>query len=215
MYAEFLQPEGWRIEEADDGREALAKAIALIPTVLVTETRLTGISGIDLCTLLRRDEATRKIPIVIVTADAFKDDVQRARISGADAVLTKPCLPERLAAELARLVADMPDRHDRAGAERNSRIEQLPRSLRALARSPQAAGQTRVKRTHGPADAVAAASPPLPLVCPSCDRPLTFERSHVGGVGPRHIEQWDYFMCTAGCGMFQYRVRTRKLRRVS
>jgi hypothetical protein len=52
------------------------------------------------------------------------------------------------------------------------------------------------------------------LVCPSCDRPLRYRRSHIGGVSERLSEQWDYFDCVQGCGTFQYRQRTRKVRRV-
>jgi hypothetical protein len=58
-------------------------------------------------------------------------------------------------------------------------------------------------------------TPPLPppeLVCPSCDQKLAYECSHVGGVSDRHPEQWDAFRCTS-CGSFEYRQRTRKLRR--
>jgi hypothetical protein len=56
--------------------------------------------------------------------------------------------------------------------------------------------------------------PPPQLVCPGCDQPLTYQHSHVGGVSERHREQWDYFECLNGCGRFQYRQRTRKLRRL-
>ena len=53
------------------------------------------------------------------------------------------------------------------------------------------------------------------LLCPVCDKPLAYRRSHVGGVSARHPEQWDYYECTvSACGTFQYRQRTRKLRRV-
>ncbi len=55
---------------------------------------------------------------------------------------------------------------------------------------------------------------PPALVCPSCDQPLRYVKSHIGGVSVRHQEQWDYFECEGGCGTFQYRQRTRKLRRV-
>jgi hypothetical protein len=56
-------------------------------------------------------------------------------------------------------------------------------------------------------------SPP-PLLCPTCDGPLTYDRSHIGGVSARHTEQWDYYSCPS-CGAFQYRHRTRKLKRTS
>jgi hypothetical protein len=59
-------------------------------------------------------------------------------------------------------------------------------------------------------------TPPLvppALTCPSCDRALTYHVSQIGGVSERHPEQWDYFWCSR-CGAFQYRQRTRKLRRL-
>jgi hypothetical protein len=47
-----------------------------------------------------------------------------------------------------------------------------------------------------------------------CDLTLRYLRSHIGGVNARNPEQWDYFECARGCGTFQYRERTRKLRKV-
>jgi hypothetical protein len=51
------------------------------------------------------------------------------------------------------------------------------------------------------------------LWCPRCDRPLDYQRSFVGGVSQRQLEQWDEFECPSKCGVFEYRHRTRKLRR--
>ena len=65
MYAEYLAFGAWSVDQASDGREALAKAIASRPDVIVTESRLPGISGFDLCSILKQDPATRSIPIVI------------------------------------------------------------------------------------------------------------------------------------------------------
>jgi CheY-like chemotaxis protein len=53
------------------------------------------------------------------------------------------------------------------------------------------------------------------LLCPSCSHWLRYQHSHIGGVSDRHSEQWDYYVCSASCGPFQYRQRTRKLRRVA
>ena len=63
MYAEYLRlSAACETDEAEDGREALAKAMSRHPDVIVTETRLPGINGFDLCTLLRRDTSTSAIP---------------------------------------------------------------------------------------------------------------------------------------------------------
>src|SRR5262245_49426419 len=92
------------LDEARDGREALATALARPHDLVVTETRLAGISGYELCELLRRDVATRATPIVVITGEASATTVERARAAGADAVLLKPCLPDVLLAEMRRLL---------------------------------------------------------------------------------------------------------------
>jgi len=177
MYAEYLRlSSAWAVDEASDGREALAKAISRVPAVIVTETRLPGLSGFDLCRLLRSDAVTADLSIIVVTGDALEADVARARMAGADAVLVKPCLPDRLCGEIGRVTS-----------------REQEKLIASATVDPQL-------------------TPPS-VVCPTCDTPLRYLRSHVGGVG-RHPEQWDYFECTAGCGLFQYRQRTRKLRRV-
>ena len=186
MYAEYLRlSSAWLVDEAADGREALAKAISQRPAVVVTETRLPGMSGFDLCQILRSDTLTATISIVVVTGDALESDIRRARMSGADTVLVKPCLPERLHAEIDRVVARGNDPGDG--------------DVTLLVARPQ---------TDPPHF-----TPPAAL-CPACEGPMRYLRSHMGGVGRRLREQWDYFECASGCGTFQYRQRTRKLRKV-
>jgi CheY-like chemotaxis protein len=105
MYAEYLRHYGVVVEEAEDGPEALAKAIAVRPEVIVADALLPGIGGYKLCRTLRQTGATRTIPVVIVTADARPRSLSQGHESGADSVLVKPCLPETLHAciqELAR-----------------------------------------------------------------------------------------------------------------
>ena len=52
-------------------------------------------------------------------------------------------------------------------------------------------------------------APPL-LHCPHCDRALIYRQTVLAGLTP--LERWDYFDCPR-CGPFEYRHRTRKLRR--
>ncbi len=206
MYSEYLRVHECLVEQAADGREALAKALARHHDVIVTETRLPGIDGYQLCDLLRRDEATEKTPIVVVSGEAYAADVERAYRVGANAVLTKPCLPDVLWSHI-RQVLDAP-------------AESLPRhesqGLGATEERPAANGDTRrpiMSRMHQRGDTTAPPKAPPVLVCPLCDTPLAYQFSYVGGVSVRHAEQWDYFECPNGCGPFQYRQRTRKLRR--
>jgi DNA-binding response OmpR family regulator len=214
MYAEYFAYASWVIEEADDGREALAKAITSLPDIIVTNTRLPGINGFDLCTLLRRDAATRAIPIVVVTGDTLDADVKRAHIAGADAVLVNPCLPETLLTEIRRLLEQSSSLRERSRLARERLHDEFLRSDRLIERSREMGRRTMLSKTHTRHDTTTPSVQPPALVCPDCDLPLRYLRSHIGGVNARNPEQWDYFECTRGCGSFQYRERTRKLRKV-
>lgn len=215
MYAEFLKGFAYAIDEAEDGREALAKALTRHHDIVITETRLGGINGIELCRLLRRDPATSELPIVFVTGDAFEDDTGRAKSAGADSVLVKPCLPETLMFEMRRLLSESKELRERARVARQNFQQQRDRSERLLSVSREHQRRLTLSRAHVRQQTTAPPEPPPALVCPACDQPLSYERSHIGGVNARSSEQWDYYECSSGCGTFQYRHRTRKLRRMT
>jgi CheY-like chemotaxis protein len=203
MYAEYFQAHRCHVEEAIDGREALAKALAVHHHVIVTETQLPGIDGHRLCELLRRDEATRETPIIVVTATASFGDIERAYRSGADLVLAKPCLPDTLWSQV-RALLDSGAGEAAAGTVVPG--HRLDDRVRRPSRRPV------LSRLHQRGDTTSPPKVPPPLVCPACDALLIYLRSQLGGVSERHAEQWDYYECPNGCGPFQYRHRTRKLR---
>jgi len=212
MYAEHLRQLMYDVDEADDGREALAKAISRRPTVIVTETWLPGISGFELCRLLRTDKTTKAIPIVVVTGDGLASDVKLAEAAGADAVLIKPCLPGRLTAEIDRLLLRSQELRARGRAVRDDIAAHVARSSELVSRSQAKARRVVMSHSHQRHDTTGPPAPPPALVCPDCDRPMRYVKSHIGGVSERQREQWDYYECV--CGTFQYRQRTRKVRRV-
>jgi CheY-like chemotaxis protein len=218
LYAAFLELSACEIEQAEDGPTALAKAIARHPDIIVSETHLPSISGFDLCRLLHADEATREIPFIFVTADASAAGVQLAERSEVDALLVKPCPPATLANSMRNVLGLSSDLRARSRALRIKAAEQLHRSERVLARGKTPNARVEHRQTLKAAlDRRFTTTPPLEppsLHCPVCDRGLEYQRSHVGGVNERLQEQWDYFECHAGCGTFQYRQRTRKVRRV-
>lgn len=209
LYREEFARAGCNVVEAADGRDALAKALPSPPSLVITELTLPFVNGYALCDILRRDPLTAGVPILVVTAAGSAgrpDDI------GVDALVLKPTAPDRLVGEARRLLAT-PRAFRASGAA----------SAAASAHERQSAGLPAASKTHGRishakahqrfATASPPKSPPV-LSCPSCDRALKYERSHVGGVSDRHSEQWDYFVCVDGCGVFQYRQRTRRVRRV-
>jgi len=196
LYRLSLQSAGAKISDAQDGRDALAKAYSDQPDAIVASVQLPFIDGIELCKLLRLDPATARVPVVLVTTNPEAPAVEDLWRAGADAVFTKPFPPESLLPELAQLIRTGRPRFEISGGSGGVAPTSAPNDRRR-----------RRQRDPAPFEA-----PPL-LRCPVCDRRLEYERSHTGGIGARGAEQWDYFSCVQ-CGTFQYRHRTRKLRRV-
>jgi CheY-like chemotaxis protein len=214
LYTEFLELNRWRVIAASGGPEALAKAIAERPDVVVSETRLPGFDGLTLSELLRRDCSTAHIPVVLVSSDASANLTRAA--ATATGVLTKPFLPETL----LELIEEVLERSRELRLKSTAvQATAQTRSARATAvfervRQQRVVGMT-LKKALQRGDTVVPPTPPPTLMCPNCDKPLKYLRSHLGGVSVKHREQWDYFECPRRCGTFEYRTRTRKLKRVT
>jgi len=200
MYREWFQLSGCEVVEAIDGREALAEALIRPPALVISELRLPFIDGHALCEILRRDHETARIPILLVTSDGRTAELARAKAAGASALIVKPATPEQMLEQSNRLLAVTPSPPDGEAAVAPEPAP--PRSSRRMSKS-----LVRISTTTPPL------TPPR-AVCPSCDRLLTYRHSHIGGVSQRHPEQWDLYLCPGPCGMFEYRHRTRRLRRL-
>jgi CheY-like chemotaxis protein len=107
LYAEYLRRIGMIVLEADTPEEALAKAPNT--TVVVTDLRLRQREdGLELIRQLRRDDATRNTPIIVLTAAAMQADREKALSAGCDAFIAMPCLPAELVTVLRYLVERVP-----------------------------------------------------------------------------------------------------------
>jgi two-component system, cell cycle response regulator DivK len=104
MYVQFLTFEGFRVAEADNGKEAIDKALTLRPDVIVMDLSLPIMDGWEATRRLKADERTRRIPVVALTGHALGGHSDRARDAGCDSYLTKPCLPEELVIEIKRML---------------------------------------------------------------------------------------------------------------
>jgi two-component system cell cycle response regulator DivK len=127
MYAEYLRWSGFHVESCEAGREAFAKALALHPDVVCASFVMADGTGAELCAALHADQRTSRIPVIILTTLTTAVEMQVARASGCDALLVKPCLPERLLEEATRLITASRHPHGRprlrraAGQPRGSR----------------------------------------------------------------------------------------------
>src|SRR5947209_16187551 len=99
-----LESEGFVVEQAHNGLQALDKARLDTPDLVLTDIAVPGLDGISLCRQLRADPRTRDIPVLAVTGydDRHYDD--RAIEAGANRILNKPLRPDVLVAETRNLL---------------------------------------------------------------------------------------------------------------
>jgi len=103
MYAEFLELAGYQVSQARNGSEALRKADELVPDVILMDLSLPDMDGSDVIRRLRATSRTRSIPVVVVTGHSPEN--LEAEFLEYDGFVTKPCPPDALVAEVARLLA--------------------------------------------------------------------------------------------------------------
>jgi two-component system cell cycle response regulator DivK len=105
IYVQFLTYSGLRVEEAENGHQALEKAFTLRPDVIVMDLSLPGLDGWEATRRLKRDPRTCEIPVIALTGHALAGHSKGALDAGCDAFITKPCLPERLLEEIRAILA--------------------------------------------------------------------------------------------------------------
>ena len=109
MYSQFLEFSGFRVAEAQNGHEALEKAFALRPDLIVMDLSLPGLDGWEATRRLKADDRTRATPVIALTGHALAGHSKGAMDAGCDAFITKPCLPERLLEEITSMLKGRPE----------------------------------------------------------------------------------------------------------
>ncbi len=104
MYARFLEFSGFRAAQAANGQEALEKAFAERPDLVVMDLSLPGLDGWEATRRLKADARTKDVPVVAVTGHALEGSRQSAEKAGCDGYIPKPCLPIDLVTEIKRVL---------------------------------------------------------------------------------------------------------------
>jgi len=99
-----LEKQGFRVEEAADGQEALLRVAETKPDLILLDWMLPTLSGLEVCRQIRRRPATRELPIIMVTARTEDQDAVRALDTGADDYIAKPFVMEALLARIRALL---------------------------------------------------------------------------------------------------------------
>ncbi len=99
-----LEKQGFRVDEAVDGQEALTRIAEAQPDIVLLDWMLPVMSGIEVCRQIRRRPQTRDLPVIIVTARTEDQDSVRGLNTGADDYITKPFNMEALLARMRALL---------------------------------------------------------------------------------------------------------------
>jgi len=99
-----LEKQGFRVEEAVDGQEALTRITEAVPDIVLLDWMLPVMSGIEVCRQIRRRPATRDLPVIMVTARTEDQDAVRGLNTGADDYITKPFNMDALLARMRALL---------------------------------------------------------------------------------------------------------------
>ena len=125
MYTEFFRYEGLLPVPVSNARDGLT--VARRADIVVTGLLLPGdIDGIEFIARLKRDERTKRIPLIVLTACAWKSDRERAEKAGCDVFLAKPCLPDHLLREVRILLAASKPHDNRRLSTALDRLDDVP-----------------------------------------------------------------------------------------
>ncbi len=105
MYEERLKAEGYTVQGAKDGEEAIQKAKADKPSVILLDIMMPKINGLDVLKMLKADDDTKEIPVIILTALIQDVDKTKGLTSGADDYIVKSeTMPGEVIAKIHKAV---------------------------------------------------------------------------------------------------------------
>jgi len=104
LFCDLLRAHGFHADAVRDGRDALDRARAIGPDLIIMDIQMPHVSGLDLIEQAKADPALAGIPIMAVTAYAAKGDEQRIREAGAEAYVSKPVTVSRFLQAVGGLI---------------------------------------------------------------------------------------------------------------
>ena len=89
-FLRFIFQTRYRVEEAENGAEALQKATELVPSIIVSDVMMPVMDGLEFCARVKEEVPTSHIPVILLTARALEEQKADGYEHGADSYLTKP-----------------------------------------------------------------------------------------------------------------------------
>ncbi|MDD5502461.1 MAG: response regulator [Candidatus Thermoplasmatota archaeon] len=102
-----LEGEGYKVSTAADGDEAVAKALAEVPDLVLLDIVLPGKSGFDVCKIIKQDPKTKFVPVILFSALGRDTDKRMGKEAGADGYIVKPFAIDILLAEIEKHIVQL------------------------------------------------------------------------------------------------------------
>ncbi len=112
-----LEKDGYAVTGVASGEDAAPRALQLRPDLIILDLMLPGLDGLTVCKHLKREEATRGIPVIMLTARGSEADIVTGLELGADDYVTKPFSPRVLVARVRSVLRRPRGAADPPGAD--------------------------------------------------------------------------------------------------
>lgn len=103
-----LEAAGYAVAQAEDGEQGVRLSQSLRPDLILMDVMMPKVDGRLACRVLKSNDATKNIPVIMLTAMGQQIDELRGWEAGADEYLTKPCDHKRLLELIAQLLSGKP-----------------------------------------------------------------------------------------------------------
>lgn len=104
----LLTSRGYKVSGAPDGKAALACVASMKPDLVLLDIMLPEIDGFEVCRQIKTNEATKHIPVIMLTAKRSREDIAMGEQAGADWYMTKPLKSAMLIDTVQRFLSGAP-----------------------------------------------------------------------------------------------------------
>ena len=104
VFSAILNYDGYRIVEATNGEEGVARVLEFRPDLVITDIDMPVMDGFAAARVIRADDRIRGVPILVITGNAFTTAEQVEAHTLFDGCFEKPMQPSRVLAEVQRLI---------------------------------------------------------------------------------------------------------------
>jgi two-component system, cell cycle response regulator DivK len=100
----LLEREGYEVTQCQTAEDGIAAARRRLPHLVLMDVALPGMDGLSATRILKSADETRHVPIIALTAQAMKQDGERAAVAGCDGFIAKPLATREFLSEVARFL---------------------------------------------------------------------------------------------------------------